>query len=85
MIFNIPFESMRTMLPLESGLIIYIEGEEKIDLYLSQGNYLLKSTYLKQGTEQDLIWKDDYLKRALRAISYEKVGVTFKVERDGAY
>ena len=54
-LFNIPFETMRTMLPLETGIIIYIEDEEKIDLYIQSGYCLLKSTYLKEGTEQDLI------------------------------
>ena len=86
MLFNIPFETMRTMLPLESGLIIYIEDEEKIDLYIQNGYCLLKSTYLKVDTEQDLIWKDDNLKRALRAYSIDKEDVTFKIEKeDGGY
>ena len=85
-LFNIPFETMRTMLPLESGLIIYIEDEEKIDLYIQNGYCLLKSTYSKVGTEQDLIWKDDNLKRALRAYSIDKGDVTFKIEKeDGGY
>jgi len=85
-LFNIPFETMRTMLPLESGLIIYIEDEEKIDLYIQSGYCLLKSSYLKVGTEQDLIWKDDYLKRAVRAFSIDTGKVTFKiVKEEGGY
>ena len=85
-LFNIPFETMRMMLPLESGLIIYIEDEEKIDVYIQSGYCLLKSTYLKEGTEQDLIWKDDNLKRALRAFSIDTGKTTFKiVKEDGGY
>ena len=85
-LFNIPFESMRTMLTLETGLIIYIEDEEKIDVYIQNGYCLLKSTYLKVDTEQDLIWKDDNLKRALRAFSIDTGKVTFKiVKEEGGY
>jgi len=85
-LFNIPFETMRMMLPLESGLIIYIEDEEKIDVYIQSGYCLLKSTYLKEGTEQDLIWKDDNLKRAVRAFSIDTGKTTFKiVKEDGGY
>ena len=85
-LFNIPFESMRTMLPLHGGLIVYIEDEEKIDIYIQQGYCLLKSTYLKVGTEEDLIWKDDNLKRAVRAFSIDKGDISFKIVReDGGY
>ena len=85
-LFNIPFETMRTMLPLESGLIIYIEDEEKIDLYIQSGYCLLKSTYVKVDTEQDLIWKDDNLKRAVRAFSIDTGKTTFKIiKEDGGY
>jgi len=72
------------MLPLEGGLILYKEDEEKIELYLPKtSGYILKSIYLKQGTEQDLIWKDDYLKRAIRIISIDKGDITFKIAKEG--
>ena len=83
MLFNVPFETIRTLLPLESGFIFYLEDEEKIELYISQANAWLKSTYLKVGTEEDLIWKDDYLKRAIRVFSVDKGDVTFRIEKVG--
>tara|TARA_Y100000310_G_scaffold334964_2_gene415881 strand:+ start:286 stop:534 length:249 start_codon:yes stop_codon:yes gene_type:complete len=82
MIFNIPLETFRTIMPLEQGIIYYLEKEERIELYLPQGNIILKAIYIKQGTEQDLIWRDDNLKKAMRVISIEKGDVTFKITKE---
>lgn len=82
MIFNIPLETFRTLMPLEQGLIYYLEKEESIELYLPQREVILKAIYLKQGTEQDLIWRDDNLKKAMRLISVDKGDVTFKISKE---
>lgn len=82
MIFNIPFETFRTLMPLESGIIYYLEKEESIELYLPQREVILKAIYLKQGTEQDLIWRDDNLKKAMRIISIDKGEIKFNITQE---
>jgi len=79
MIFNIPLEKFRTLMPLEAGIIYYLEKEDSIELYLPQNHIILKAIYIKQGTEQDLIWRDDNLKKAMRIISIDKGDVSFKI------
>jgi len=82
MIINIAYETFRQMMGQTNELILYHETEALIDLYIQYGASFFKTTYLKQGTEQDLIWKDDNLKKAIQFISIDKKEVNINISQE---
>ena len=79
MIINIAYETFRQMMGQTNELILYQENDATIELYIQYGASYFKTTYSKQGTEQDLIWKDDNLKKAVRIISIDKKEVNINI------
>jgi hypothetical protein len=84
MIFTINLNEFRQMATLEQGIVCYYETESKIELYLIKPgiSVIFKSVYIKRGDENDLIWKDDNLKKALRIIDIDKGDISFKIVRE---
>ena len=82
MIINIAYETFRQMMAKTNELILYYETETLIDLYIQYGASFFKTTYSKQGTEQDLIWKDENLKKAIRVISIDKREVNINISQE---
>ena len=83
MIFNIGHNEFRQLAELDPGIVCYYETEEKIEMYLikSGSPVIYRYVYIKQGNEQDLIWKDDHIssKNVLRILSIEKEKSNFTI------
>lgn len=82
MIFNINENQFKTMKALHPNDLVFVEFDDRIELFLLAGAHIFKTTHLKEGAEQDLIWRENNLKEGIRAISYDKQDISFKLVRE---
>ena len=78
--FNISWETLRYIIAKDNGALYFKESEIGCVLYYVQNNnVMLTYTYMKVGSEQDLIWKEDNLKNAIRVVSMNEQTVKFQI------
>lgn len=72
MIADIELNAFKQMQAVNDNFTIYTENVEEIVMYIITNSQLVfRYTYLKVGTEQDLIWKTSYLGKAMRVLNIE--------------
>jgi len=82
--FDVTWEVMNYTIGIDVGALYYTEEEELVRLYYVQNNnVVLQYSYVKKGSEEDLIWKDTYLKRGIRVLRLNKNKVNLVLRQDG--
>ena len=83
MIYTITQDEFKRMGVVEQGMKVYIEDEEKIEMYMHKVGItaVFKTVYFKTGDDKaDLIWKDTHLTdKFLRVTSVEKLKPNFSI------
>lgn len=84
--FDVSWDLLAYIIAKDNGALYYSEDDESFKLYYVQNNGVcLHYQYLKQGTEQDLIWKDDHLKNAVRVIRPRKNDLKLRIKTEEEY
>ena len=83
MIYTLTQDEFKRMGVVEQGMKVYLEDEEKIEMYLHKVGItaIFKTVYFKTGDDKaDLIWKDQHLTdKFLRVTSIEKLKPNFSI------
>jgi hypothetical protein len=82
MIVDLNFNTFRQMKETSNNYSFYLETEDVIEVYISTGSSLFfRFTYQKQGTEQDLIWKQDNISDCMKAIDIKNQEVNININQ----